>query len=79
MDRTAKKLGKLQFVMGFLKGSMGLFLTSILFSMFNTALNTMTPQVIKVAVDSVLDHKPFALPDFVIRLLHLTSCAPGTP
>lgn len=77
MGRSAKKRGKLHFVMSFLKGSLGLFLTSILFSMFNTALNTMTPQVIKVAVDSVLDHKPFALPDFVIRLLHLDELRAG--
>lgn len=53
----------------FLKGSAGLFVTALVFSMLNTALNAITPQIIRVAVDSVIGGQPAGLPAWFNRLL----------
>lgn len=53
----------------FLKGSAGLFVTALVFSMLNTALNAVTPQIIRVAVDSVIGGQPAGLPAWFNRLL----------
>lgn len=52
----------------FLKGSAGLFAAALAFSMLNTALNAVTPQIIRVAVDSVIGGQPDGLPAWVNRL-----------
>ncbi len=50
-------------ILRFLKGNTHFFLLALLFSMLNTILNAMIPQVIRVTVDSVLGTDP--LPDFL--------------
>ncbi len=62
-------LGRAGMIARFIKGSTRFFIFSMIWSIINTALNAMTPQVIRITVDSVLGDAPFNLPEWVVRLL----------
>ena len=62
-------LGRAGMIARFIKGSTRFFIFSMIWSIINTALNAMTPQVIRITVDSVLGDAPFSLPEWVVRLL----------
>lgn len=53
----------------FMKGSLVLFAAALLFSILNTALNTLTPQIIRIAVDSVIGGAAFQWPAWTLRIL----------
>lgn len=61
-------LGRAGMIARFIKGSTRFFIFSMIWSIINTALNAMTPQVIRITVDSVLGDAPFNLPEWVVRL-----------
>ena len=58
-------------ILRFLKGNTGMFAAALFFSMLNTALNALTPQIIRVAVDSVIGGAAFDLPGWLAALLPL--------
>ncbi len=51
----------------FLKGSVGTFIAALVFAMLNTALNALTPQIIRVTVDSVFSGKSDSVPGWLLR------------
>lgn len=55
----------------FLKKSAGIFAAALIFSMLNTAFNAVTPQVIRVAVDSVIGGQAYSLPQWLVKGLSL--------
>ena len=52
----------------FLKASAGLFIAALIFAMLNTALNAVTPQIIRIVVDSVLGGQPADLPGWLTQI-----------
>jgi len=71
-----KKKSSLRSIARYLKGSIYLFVFSIIFSMLNTVFNALTPQIIRITVDSVIGEEPFMLPQAVKDWLHLEQGAP---
>lgn len=67
-----KKKSSLRSIARYLKGSIYLFVFSIIFSMLNTVFNALTPQIIRITVDSVIGEEPFMLPQAVKDWLHLS-------
>ena len=65
------KNGNTALILHFLKGNTGMFAAALVFSMLNTALNALTPQIIRVAVDSVIGGAEFDLPGWLKSLLPL--------
>jgi ATP-binding cassette subfamily B protein len=55
----------------FLKGSVNLFVAALVFAMLNTAFNAVTPQIIRVAVDSVIGGQAYNLPGWLVRIFSL--------
>ena len=53
----------------YLRGCWGYFLAAILFACLSMALNALTPQVIRLTVDSILGDQPASLPGWLLRLL----------
>lgn len=51
------------------KGFRFKFLMAFILVILGVVANYLTPQVIRVTVDSVIGHEPFALPDFITNLL----------
>lgn len=66
-----KQNGRYRTIGRFLSGSIRFFAVGLLFSMCSTVLNSATPQVIKITVDSVIGGEPFALPQWLISFLGL--------
>lgn len=73
---SLKKKSSLRSIARYLKGSIYLFVFSIIFSMLNTVFNALTPQIIRVTVDSVIGEEPFMLPQTVKEWLHLEQGSP---
>lgn len=73
---SLKKKSSLRSIARYLKGSIYLFVFSIIFSMLNTVFNALTPQIIRVTVDSVIGEEPFMLPQAVREWLHLEQGSP---
>lgn len=72
MKKTKKKKRRLMgLIRRFMKGSSALFAAALLFSMLNTALNTLTPQIVRVSVDSVIGGGAFDLPAWLPRIFSL--------
>lgn len=65
------KYGKAALIWRFLRLSVWLFVSALLFSMLNTAFNAVLPQMIRITVDSTLGGAPFALPAWFISALEL--------
>ena len=57
-----KKIGNAGTIWRFLRGSFGFFLAALAFSVLNTLFTALTPQVIRVAVDSVIGDEVPELP-----------------
>lgn len=51
----------------FADGSKRYFFAAIVASLLMTLFNTLTPQIFKITVDSVLGAAPFALPEFILE------------
>lgn len=67
MKRTNSRL---RLVSSFLDGSKRWFLAAILSTVGLALTNMLTPQIVRVTVDSVLGSKPFDLPPFLADLLN---------
>lgn len=67
--RKNKKSGKAALIVRFLKGNMLLLITGLLFSMLHTALNTLTPQIMRVTTDSVIGEETPALPQWLLAMI----------
>ena len=52
-------------ILHFLRGNVHLFVIALVFSMLNTVFNALTPQIIRVTVDSIIGGAPVAIPDFL--------------
>lgn len=61
---------RLRLVSSFLDGSKRWFLAAILSTVGLALTNMLTPQIVRVTVDSVLGSKPFDLPPFLVGLLN---------
>lgn len=66
-----RKTGKLHVITRFLKGNLHMFVLVLVFSMLNTVFNSLTPQIVRVSVDSVIGGEPYNLPDWVVHTLNL--------
>lgn len=69
MGKKQKKSTILRFF-PFTKGFRGMFLASFLLVLVSVIANYLTPQVIRITVDSVIGTEPFALPDFVVSVIN---------
>ncbi len=69
MEKKQKKSTILRFF-PFTKGFRGMFLVSFLLVLISVVANYLTPQVIRITVDSVIGTEPFALPDFAVNLIN---------
>ena len=67
MKRTNSRL---RLVSSFLDGSKRWFLAAILSTIGLALTNMLTPQIVRVTVDSVLGSEPFDLPPFLADLLN---------
>ncbi len=56
-------------IMRFLKGSKRFFVLALLFSVLNTVFSSITPQIVKITVDSVIGDHAFQLPAPLVQLL----------
>ena len=61
---------KTRLVMRYLRGCWGFFLAGLIFSCLSMALNALTPQIIRLTVDSILDSNAPEVPAWLLRLLH---------
>ncbi len=71
MKKQQPKEKKAGLIRRFLKGSVSLFAAALVFSMLNTALNAVTPQIIRIVVDSVIGGQAYDLPGWLVRGLSL--------
>lgn len=53
MQKNERK-DAVQLMLRFVRGSLGLFALGLICSMLNTACNSLTPQIIRMTVDSVI-------------------------
>ena len=60
------KYTKISLILDFLKGSKHFFVISILSAMTVTALDMLSPQLIRTTVDSIIGNEELKLPGFVI-------------
>ena len=67
--KKAKKSTIIRFY-PFTKGFRLKFVLALLLVLISVIANYLTPQVIRVTVDSVIGNEPFALPDFVVSLIN---------
>ncbi len=72
MDPNFKlsRSGKLRLVTQYLRGCWGYFVWALICSCLSMALNALTPQIIRLTVDSVLDTKTPEVAPWLLRLLH---------
>ncbi|MBS6195049.1 MAG: ABC transporter ATP-binding protein [Clostridiales bacterium] len=68
-----KKTGKLQVISRFLKGNLHMFVLVFIFSMLHTVFNSLTPQIVRISVDSVIGGEKWNLPAWLVEFLHLES------
>ena len=69
MEPNQLKGGKAALIWRFLRPSVGLFIAALVFSMLNTVFNAITPQIIRLTVDSILGDAPAGLPAWLAGLL----------
>jgi len=72
MQETKTK--KFQLIWRFLRPAAPLFAVTLLFSMLHTLFNSLTPQIIRVTVDSIIGEKPFQ--DLPVALVDFLKCLP---
>ena len=56
-------------ILRFLHGNVHLFVFALVFSTLNTVFNALTPQIIRITVDSIIGEKPLAAPGVLAGLL----------
>ncbi len=56
--------------LGFMRGSVGFFVTSIIAALLLALLDTLSPKIISVTVDSVLGSEPAELPEWAISIIN---------
>ena len=66
-----KKTGKLKLISRFLKGNLHMFVLVFIFSMMNTLFNALTPQIVRISVDSVIGGADWQLPGWLVDTFHL--------
>lgn len=71
MKESLKRKKQPGMIRHFLRESRYLFAAALLFSMLNTALNAVTPQIIRVSVDSLIGGQAFELPGWLVGFLTL--------
>lgn len=71
MEPKQQKGGKAALIWRFLRPSAWLFIAALVCSMLNTVLTAVTPQIIRITVDSVLGSVPYALPAWLVSALDL--------
>ena len=59
---------KTTLVLQFLKGNLHYFVLALVFACLGMVFNALTPQIIRVTVDCVLDTKPLELPKVIMNL-----------
>lgn len=69
MERN--QTGKVRLIARFLKGNLHLFVFALVFSMLNTIFNSLTPQIVRISVDSVIGGADWQLPKRLVDFLHL--------
>ncbi len=69
MKGTKKHAGNMKMILRFLKGIRYLFVLSVVLAMVQTALNALTPQIIRYTVDSIIGGSESNLPDWLERLI----------
>lgn len=73
MKGDTQKSKRSKTILQFIKGSELLFIVAFITSIFNTIFNALTPQVIKITIDSILGDMPFALPQTLINFINSLS------
>lgn len=73
-----KKTGHLQLILRFLKGNIHFFILTFLFAMVNTALNSLTPQIVRVTVDSIIGGEAWEISPWLVRFLNLEAARNDT-
>lgn len=56
--------------LGFMRGSVGFFVTSIIAALLLALLDTLSPKIISVTVDSVLGSEPAELPEWALSVIN---------
>mgnify|MGYP002678710419 FL=1 len=69
-QKRAEKRGKLKMTLGFMHGSVGFFVTSIIAALLLALLDTLSPKIISVTVDSVLGSEPAELPEWALSVIN---------
>ena len=55
--------------LGFMRGAIGFFITSIIAALLLAIVDTLGPKIISVTVDNVLGNKPAELPGWALSLI----------
>lgn len=69
-EKRAEKRARLKMTAGFMHGSVGFFIISIVSALIVALVDTISPKIISVTVDSVLDTKAPELPEFIISAVN---------
>ncbi len=69
-QKRAEKRGKMKMTLGFMRGSVGFFVTSIISALLLALLDTLSPKIISVTVDSVLGSEPAELPEWALSIIN---------
>lgn len=69
-QKRAEKRGKMKMTLGFMRGSVGFFVTSIISALLLALLDTLSPKIISVTVDSVLGNEPAELPEWALSIIN---------
>ena len=64
---------KTDMVLTYLRGSLGYFVIALICACLGMVFNALTPQVIRITVDSILDTEPANLPGFLEKIIPLES------
>lgn len=75
MKKKQTKEKKAGLIWRYLKGSVKLFIAALIFAMLNTALNAVTPQIIRLTVDSVIGGQAYTLPNWLVWAFSLQGAA----
>lgn len=70
MSQKKEGLGRGKMILQFLQGIKRFFFLSIFASILSTVFNFLTPQVIRITVDSVIGNEPFKLPAFLLEYIN---------
>ncbi len=69
--KNTKPNSKFAVIWHFLKHNIWHFVAAAVFAMFQTGLNALNPQIMRITVDSIVGNMPFALPKNIVDMLGL--------